>query len=572
VAVTAPPLANVTAICTSDGSRLERIHDGLCARYDVVVRPAVGWIVVIEPLPGSRPVPDSVREGGIVFMEGADLIGADASIAAVSDVRRKLRSPGMAIAPLDFDVGAILFGPHEARIVRSVSGRVPVYVGRPDAETVVISTLLSRQAEVAGLTEADPLSLAIAASSGPVFPDGRTPIAGVRCVPPGHAARVTVRRTDETPYWDIPAPATKPGEEQVLDRQHRFRTSLLTILERELSADSPTALALSGGVDSSCLGVLASKLSRPLVSYTYDTEGDTPEGRHNRRYLAAALAEAGIECHVLERFEEHAALEWISGAPRSALPTIEPVLMRLGRIPRPFGSLMGGWWADETTGSWLGYRAWLRARRWGDFVKPAEPILVGRAHSLRRKAQDQLQRNGRVNLRMVRPAWLRPDLLAEFDAWHERSSLTHWAPHPREELLVAHLVHGTPSQWEVLTPLGIRPVLPFAQKAILDVSYECHPDELLFGETKSLLRGALARDVSHLLLGRKDKGRFQATPPFFVPLPSTLPTEVLDLMNPALEPLDDFPLDVAEHLVAAAKSRRDVVDWAKSASVDGSGG
>lgn len=555
------PLANVVAVLHREEGALLEYERRIRALTSRVIRPAPGWVVGIEPLVGSVPDPPRILDKGIVFLEGREhVLSEDPSGGEIDRVRDMLDHPNRDIAPLPYDVGVLVFTDHSATLVRSVSGRVPLYVGRPDPSTTVVSTLLGRQVELTGVGTVDPLPLALASTGGVVFPDGRTPLKTVRSVSPASVADVTLETTRQRSYWSPPPPASTPSEADLLDRQRRFRSALTGILDRELDSRRSTILALSGGVDSAALAVLAAKRHRPLTAYTIELERNTPEAAHNARFIEAALDEGGIGSHTIEYLDDDATFEWLSKSPVSAIPANEPTLMRLNALKNDDTvGFMGGWVADEAAGSLYGFDAWARAKSWRELPTLRVPGAIRKVGVARRKARHVIRRSERVNLRVVRPDWLAEDVRSELDEWYERASRPEWAGHPRSELLVAHLVHGLEGHWEVASDLGIRTVLPFAYKPVLDISYECHPNELLGSSTKQLLRGALAADVSHLLLGREDKGRWATAFEHRRPPPARLPAELRGMIrDEVFDPAQPGSPFLAIDLATAAKCIADI--------------
>lgn len=64
--------------------------------------------------------------------------------------------------------------------------------------------------------------------------------------------------------------------------------------------------------------------------------------------------------------------------------------------------------------------------------------------------------------------------------------------------------------WEACSALGIRRSLPFFNREVLELAFECHPAELYGPGTKKLLRNALRADVPEKNLQRPDKGGWGA--------------------------------------------------------------
>ncbi len=99
---------------------------------------------------------------------------------------------------------------------------------------------------------------------------------GVNCLQPGHYLRIQrdaaggPARVSEQTYWDIDFPdrgcEERGNEKRLVDR---FEELMLAAVDRRLRADVPVVSYLSGGVDSSLVVALASKvLGRPIPTFT----------------------------------------------------------------------------------------------------------------------------------------------------------------------------------------------------------------------------------------------------------------------------------------------------------------
>jgi hypothetical protein len=62
--------------------------------------------------------------------------------------------------------------------------------------------------------------------------------------------------------------------------------------------------------------------------------------------------------------------------------------------------------------------------------------------------------------------------------------------------------------WEAASPLGVRPLLPFFNRELLELAFRCHPRDLLGPGKKRLLRDALRSDVPARNLMREDRGEW----------------------------------------------------------------
>jgi len=91
-------------------------------------------------------------------------------------------------------------------------------------------------------------------------------LAGVRSVPPGQVLSLAADSGERlVPYWRPPEPGARSPE----DAPERLAATLAEAVERQLVADVPVGVFLSGGVDSSTVSVLASRaVSGPLRTFS----------------------------------------------------------------------------------------------------------------------------------------------------------------------------------------------------------------------------------------------------------------------------------------------------------------
>jgi len=96
------------------------------------------------------------------------------------------------------------------------------------------------------------------------------------------------------PYWEIPAPSSVRTSDAELDR--RFEEILEGAVRRQLVADVPVGILLSGGVDSSLLAAMAARGGRSVRTFTITFPGNPShdEGPH-ARLIANHLGSTHLE-------------------------------------------------------------------------------------------------------------------------------------------------------------------------------------------------------------------------------------------------------------------------------------
>ena len=103
-------------------------------------------------------------------------------------------------------------------------------------------------------------------------PDGSTLFSDVRHVPRGHVVVLTQARSRVHQYWDFDAHVSAAGA-SFDECAEEFRRLFRRAVERRLRAVHPTAIAVSGGLDSSAIFCAACEAASPnaLVGLTYTT-------------------------------------------------------------------------------------------------------------------------------------------------------------------------------------------------------------------------------------------------------------------------------------------------------------
>jgi len=131
------------------------------------------------------------------------------------------------------------------------------------------------------------------------FPRGRTPLAGVRKLEPGHRLVVADGRLTVEEYWAFPEPAVAPVDRS----EDEWAAELLELLDESvrlrLMSDVPLGAMLSGGLDSSLVvALMARHMAEPVKTFAI---GFADAGADNEladaRFLASTL---GTDHHELE--------------------------------------------------------------------------------------------------------------------------------------------------------------------------------------------------------------------------------------------------------------------------------
>ena len=490
--MTLPPLANLFAAHDPDPLRLADLAADLEAsgEFAAVWRPAPGWVAAAAPLPGGPADQFEGRHRALAFAEG---------------------HAG------DGDAGFVRFDPDSvATVTRSCGGLVPFYLWQSGSRIAAATRLGDFVRFLPDEPQVDPLVNAVWTTGHGLFPDGRTFLAGVRLLDRGCRARLVPGRPITTErYWD-PRPRSLPRSTPARAREHaeRLRTLLLEKLARDLDPEGGNLLTLSGGVDSTSLAALATRvLGRPVCTWSLLPD---PEDRyqHEMSYIAPLLEQCGIERSWVVRLGAETRLALLRAAPQVVFHVIHPALCALPGILReaPVRVLFGGEFADEVCGSAFTWPDWVTHTSIVDLLAHPRSLPTGPRDLLRWAKRRVLSAVGRPVLPFPPdlPEFIRPEVREEYRTWlDQRGRRAAQGQEPRAHLALRAEADGfVAMNWEAASALGVRRSFPFFNCEVLELAFECHPAELVGPGTKKLLRTALRGDVQARNLDRPDKGHW----------------------------------------------------------------
>lgn len=169
--------------------------------------------------------------------------------------------------------------------------------------------------EVKGLLQAEDLPAALEPAALPEFltflwvPGPRTMFRGVRKLMPGERLHWRDGRITTETYWDLnfieePRPAGQLADE--------LRAMLAAAVKRQLVADVPVGVFLSGGVDSSAILALATEAAGgPVRAYTIayrESDARLEQSGRDRYYARRVAKRFGADYHEIEVAPDVAAL------------------------------------------------------------------------------------------------------------------------------------------------------------------------------------------------------------------------------------------------------------------------
>jgi asparagine synthase (glutamine-hydrolysing) len=142
-----------------------------------------------------------------------------------------------------------------------------------EVRTLLATGTVSRQASRSGVH-----SYLLTGSVSDPF----TILEDAKSVIPAHYVKVKDGRATHVRYWDLPKSGSAPGD-NIVDR---VRSLLNESVEKELVADVPVGIFLSGGIDSSALVAMAAKQRRNIHTFTVTFD----ERSYSEEQYAAKIA------------------------------------------------------------------------------------------------------------------------------------------------------------------------------------------------------------------------------------------------------------------------------------------
>ncbi|MBI2865663.1 MAG: hypothetical protein HYX94_14035 [Chloroflexi bacterium] len=535
--MTVPPLANLFAIHDPDPAMLDATRRDLqgSEEFAEVWRPAPGWVAAAAPLPHGTPDDNRVRQHRLAFAEGRDVVldrcGEDPTLRIGEIAELADFNPGR-LSSLPGDFGFIRFRADGcATVVRSCGGLVPFYMGRFGDRFAISTRLGDFVRYLPDEPRLDALVNATWAVGWGLFPDGRTPVAGVSLLERGWFALIEDGEQKATgSYWN-PRPRRIPYPTPALAREHaqRLRSLLVEKLSRDLDPDDGNLLTLSGGVDSSSLAALAAGVvGRKVWTWSLLPPKDREDLiQHEMSYIEPLAERYGFARRWSVYYRQGMGLDLWRAFPPPAFPVLHPALCSLPAVVReaPVRVLFGGEFADEVCGSIFTLPDWaehLSASRMlpdpGLWLRHPRRLEWWATHRLAaRRGQEALpvlRDLLQMDLATRKPlVFFHPTVQEEYLNWWEQKRKELRAdPGPWRHLSLRASTTDAfvPMNWEACSALGIRRSLPFFNREVLELAFACHPAELYGPGTKKLLRTAVSGDVPPRNLYRADKGGWGA--------------------------------------------------------------
>jgi asparagine synthase (glutamine-hydrolysing) len=359
------------------------------------------------------------------------------------------------------------------------------------------------------------------------IPGPDTCFEGVRLLLPGHYLRVQLgesspeRAIRDRIYWEIDYPdmgdELDPPQNQVVDEYERL---LLASVDRRLRADVPVVAYLSGGVDSSTIVAMASKvLGRPIPTFTISVQA---KGLNEESEAAQTARHVGCKSTILHFGDadvRDSYPEFIAAAEMPVIDTSAASLMGLAKLVRREGYKVAltGEGADETLAgySWFkvhkllstfGQKFGMMVRNFGLVVSGSPRFskeAIQRSHESVGGHNGWLDLYGLMSLNKLR--FYRPELKENLaiDPPYDHIGLNHermmkWHPFNRSLylgqriMLPGHLLCAKGDRVAMNASVETRP--PFLDEDLWAYAAKLHPRWKLHGfREKYLLRLVASR-------------------------------------------------------------------------------
>jgi len=190
------------------------------------------------------------------------------------------------VSRLNGQFALAVYDAHERRLVlaRDRAGEKPLFYAQGGGQLRFASELKALMADPDFHRELDPEAFDFYLTYGYV-PGDRCILRGVRKLPQGHRLVYDLRRGTcrVDAYWRLPPPPVDRPPADALVAE--FETLLGNAVRRQLVADVPVGILLSGGLDSSLITAMAARASRkPVRTFTvsFPGHGSYDEGPYAR--------------------------------------------------------------------------------------------------------------------------------------------------------------------------------------------------------------------------------------------------------------------------------------------------
>ena len=368
--------------------------------------------------------------------------------------------------------------------------------------------------------------------------DGSTLFAGISEVPPAHVAIFSPATSVICRYWDFTgAPAN--GGTSAAECAEGFRFHFERAVARRVRGDRATAVAVSGGLDSSailCVANACAPQTHPPIGLTY-THTDDSEADESR-YIGEIERFCGRD---VRRIDPHAADRWMASAGELIRRVEAPMITRESDLHDQLlaaahaagaGTILTGHWGDQMLfeqaylidllhrGAWSTLASHLREyAAWF----PGEDRAYFRRRLLLDFVQYDVPQGLRRPMRAIRRIWRHPPpWLDWYTSWFRAQigpdEFSRELPVDTSSTMsralyreVRSRYHGLCLEWhaKMAAPHGMDAGFPFFDRDLIEFLMGV-PGEILTrgGVPKAILRDGLAGLMPDAILARRTKGDF----------------------------------------------------------------
>jgi asparagine synthase (glutamine-hydrolysing) len=248
-------------------------------------------------------------------------------------------------------------------LARDHVGITPLHYAVADGTLIFGSEIKALLAHPASPREVDLTGLdQVLVLPGLVSP--RTMFRGISSLPPGHLLVLEDGKLSTERYWDLDYPLAASGPAapglEPADHLAALERALLRSVDLRMRADVPHAYYLSGGLDSSLIAAMASKLAQgsPVRTFSVVFPDDRMSEQPYQRLMARSLAAEHTEVPVTpdDLRAQLADAVWHCECPLKESYNVAS--LRLSRAVRQQGTkvVLTGEGADELFAGYVGYK------------------------------------------------------------------------------------------------------------------------------------------------------------------------------------------------------------------------
>ena len=330
-------------------------------------------------------------------------------------------------------------------LARDRAGEKPLFIGRFGHRVAFGSELKALLADDQAPRRIDPEALDFYLAYGYV-PGPRCLLRGFQKLAPAHALTIDVETGDERQwaYWSMPAPRDVPADATadapaLIDELDSLLEDAVT---RQMVADVPIGVLLSGGIDSSLVAAMAVRRSPGRVrtfTMTFPGHPSHDEGPHARMvaaHLGTDHAELEADGAVVEVLPEIARQFDEPIADSAIVPTW--LLSRL--IRRQATVALGGDGSDELFGGYPHYQ-------WVIDVARLRRVMPAPARALASRLGTALPTGTRGRNHLIGLAGDLGDTIAHINMYFDRATRRRLVPASSGRSGAANATSVTPEAW-----------------------------------------------------------------------------------------------------------------------------